>query len=201
MSDGVNVAVMSPSPMVRAGIRWILESTSRYLVVAEAEDLDQAITLLARHNPTVLIANVEDESQAVAWIQRLSATAPTHVLAVLPAQTEIELANMLRCGARGCVPTTVVAQELVMAVDQISRGTTYVSGMRPGEPTADGDRLTGREREVLDLVARGHTTRQIADRLKLSVRTIETQRASIRNKTGLQSRAELASHWRRLTRY
>jgi two-component system response regulator NreC len=116
---------------------------------------------------------------------------------VLPPDAELGVAYLLDAGIHGLVLTTVAPQEFVLAVDRVSRGNAYVNcGTTTRWGASSGAPLTSRESEVLELVAQGFTSRQIADRLYVSVRTVESQRASIRGKTGAQSRAELVAQWR-----
>jgi DNA-binding NarL/FixJ family response regulator len=192
------VAIVSSSPLLRAGIRQLLLATAGFRVVAEGEDLAQAQRAVEAYRPTVLIASLTlAELHDVDRLKALTQSQGTYVLLVLPTDAELAVAHLLDAGIRGCVLTTVAPHELVLAVDRVSRGNAYVNCLTPPrQPAAADHALTSREYEVLELVAQGFTSKQIADRLYVSVRTVEAQRASIRGKTGAQSRADLVAQWR-----
>ena len=107
--------------------------------------------------------------------------------------------SALRAGARGYLLKEVEDAELIQAVRTVAAGGTYLHPAlgaqllsRDGE--ASGQELTPREREVLRLIALGHTNAEVAERLYLSVRTVETHRANIHRKLGTESRSELVRH-------
>ena len=134
-------------------------------------------------------------------IPKVLETSPRTSVVVLTMQNEPAFARKaLQSGARGYVIKQSAASELVTAIRAVVAGDTYINpslGARLAaapEPPGPPDDLTPREVEVLGLLALGYTNPEIADRLVLSVRTVETHRANIQRKTGLATRAELIAY-------
>jgi DNA-binding NarL/FixJ family response regulator len=202
VNNGVlEVALVSPSAIMRAGLRRILETTSHIRVVDEGANLRDAQRIFVSRAPTVLIVSLPTPDLDGEAVAVLTSSPSTHVLLVVPAEEDVEALAILGAGVSGCVFSTIPPHELIQAVDRISRGNAYLDIPRPLPASRlPGQRLTTREVQVLELVAKGYTTRQIAERLGVSARTVEAQRASIRVKTGAQSRADLVSEWQRVRR-
>ena len=132
----------------------------------------------------------------------IAVSSPDTSVIVVTMQNEPAFARQaLRAGAKGFVVKQAAAAELVSAVRAVLAGETYINpslGARmaaaPDVPAGPPDDLTPREVEVLGLIALGYMNPEIADRLVLSVRTVETHRANIQRKTGLTTRAELIAY-------
>src|SRR3712207_5862791 len=172
-------------------------------VVAEAGDVPSALRYTLGHKPDVLVLdlNMPGEPSLPAIPRFLEASPNTHVV-VLTMQQEPEFAReALRNGATGYVLKEAADAELVQAIEAAREGRTYVNpslGARlaaaPLEPAGPPDGLSEREVEILKLIALGHTNAEIAKQLYLSVRTVETHRAHIQQKTRKTSRAELVRY-------
>ena len=174
----------------------LLESEPGFEVVAEAGALEEIPGLVADSRPDVLLLDVHMRGGAsLDLIPGLSAN--TRVL-VLKMQDDPGYARTaMRAGARGYVLKEAEDAELVQAVRTIAAGGTYLDPALGGRVLAEDDgpgRLTEREREILGLIALGHTNAEMAGQLYLSLRTIETHRANIHRKLGTDSRAKLVRH-------
>ena len=199
------IVIADDHQVVRAGLRLLLDAEEGFEVVAEAGDVATTERRLTAYRPRVLILdlNMPGES-SLAAIPRLRQVAPETAIVVLTMHSDPAFArDALRAGATGYVLKEAAESELVRAVRLASEGRTYLNpelGARLAAqaPTESGppDGLSAREVEVLRLIALGHTNGEIAAALYLSVRTVESHRAHIQQKTQRTSRAELVSYAR-----
>jgi two-component system response regulator NreC len=191
----VSIALADDHAVVRSGLRMLLESEPDLTVVAEAGTLEEIPGLVEGEPPDVLLLDVHMRGGASLDLIPLLAEG-TRVL-VLTMQDDPGYARTaMRAGARGYVLKEAEDAELVQAVRTVAGGGTYLDPAVGGRLLADDGpgELTEREREVLGLIALGHTNAEMAKRLYLSLRTIETHRANIHRKLGTESRAELVRH-------
>jgi two-component system, NarL family, response regulator NreC len=201
----ITIVIADDHRVVRAGLRLLLEAEEGFEVVAEAGDVASTERRVTAFHPRVLILdlNMPGESSLPA-IPRLRKSAPDTQIVVLTMQNDPAFAReALRAGAIGYVLKEAADSELVQAVRLAADGRTYLNpelGARlaaePLTPAGPPDDLSAREVEVLKLIALGHTNGEIAQSLFLSVRTIESHRAHIQQKTGRTSRADLVAYAR-----
>jgi two-component system, NarL family, response regulator NreC len=204
-SPTITIVIADDHQVVRAGLRLLLEAEQGFAVVAEAGDTSSTVRLVALHRPRVLILDLNmPGGSSLSEIPRIRETAPDTRIVVLTMQNEPAVAReALRSGAKGYVLKEAAQTELVQAVRLAAEGRTYLNpelGARlaaeaPG-PVGPPDDLSPRELEVLRLIALGHTNGEIATRLYLSVRTVESHRAHIQQKTRRTSRADLVAYAR-----
>ena len=198
----ITIVLADDHEVVRKGIRMVLEAESDMEVVAEAADGESAARYVLGHKPSVLVLDLSMPGMSgLEAIPKVLETSPRTSVVVLTMQNEPAFARKaLQSGARGYVIKQSAASELVTAIRAVVAGDTYINpslGARLAaapEPPGPPDDLTPREVEVLGLLALGYTNPEIADRLVLSVRTVETHRANIQRKTGLATRAELIAY-------
>ena len=191
--------------VVRAGLRMLLDAEDDMHVVSEAGDISLTERRVVAYHPRVLVLDVNmPEGSSIPAIPRIREAAPNTRIVVLTMQTDPELAReALRAGATGFVLKEAAETELIQAVRFAAEGRTYLNpelGARlaaevPGR-VGPPDDLSPREVEVLRLIALGHTNAEIAEQLFLSVRTVESHRAHIQQKTQRSSRAELVAYAR-----
>ncbi len=196
----IRVVIADDHSLLRRGLRQLLEDEG-VEVVAEAGDVDTARRYVRGHRPDVLVLDLNmpgsPSLEAIPWIRRES---PETQIVVLTMQNEPAYARRaLSAGALGYVLKESADAELVEAVHAAVAGESYLnprlgakvaSEPPPGPP----DGLSEREVEVLKMIAFGHTNAQIAEKLYLSVRTVETHRAHIQQKLRLSDRAELVRY-------
>jgi two-component system response regulator NreC len=189
--------------VVRSGLRLLLEAEPGVEVVAEAGDVPGAAEAVERLAPDVLVLDLHMPGEpSLPAIPRLRERSPGTRIVVLTAQRDPSFAGeALRLGAAGYVPKEAAGQQLVRAIRVAAGGGTYLEpglGARLAAHAAATQRsapeLTERELEVLRLIARGHTNREIAERLFLSVRTVEGHRARIQRKLGRSRRSDLVDY-------
>src|SRR5947209_10729260 len=205
MVKDITIVLADDHQVVRAGLRLLLEAEDGFQVLAEAGDVPTTERRLSAYHPRVLILdlNMPGESSLPA-IPRMRTNAPNTQIVVLTMQSDPAFAReALRAGATGYVLKEAADSELVQAVRMAAEGRTYLNpelGARlaaePPAPNGPPDDLSVRELEVLRLIAAGHTNGEIAAQLYLSVRTVESHRAHIQQKTRRSTRADLVAYAR-----
>jgi two-component system response regulator NreC len=203
---GVTTVVLADDhQVVRSGLRMLLDAEDGIEVVAEAGDVQTTLRRVLGYRPNVLVLDLNmPGEQSLPAIPRIRDSAPDTAIVVLTMQADPEFARAaLRAGALGYVLKEAADSELVRAIRLAAEGRTYLNpelGARiaaePPAPAGPPDGLTEREVEVLKMIAGGHSNSEIAAALYLSVRTIESHRAHIQQKTRRTTRAELVSYAR-----
>ena len=202
----ITIVVADDHPVVRSGLRTLLDGEEDMEVLAEAADVDDAVRKVRGHKPQILILDLkmpggDDQGTAIDAIPRIREANEGTQVVVLTMHAEPAYARAaLRAGANGYALKEAAQTELVSAVREVAAGSTYIHpelGVRLArEPEDEGppDGLTAREAEILGLVALGHTNQEIAERLFLSPRTIEAHRGHIRQKLRIETQAELVRY-------
>jgi two-component system, NarL family, response regulator NreC len=178
----------------------LLDSEPDFEVVAEAGDVAAAIRYARGHRPSVLILDLNMPGEpTLPAIPRIKEASPETEIVVLTMQGEPAFAReAMQAGVLGYILKEAADTELVNAVRLASQRKTYLQpelGARlAAQATEAPDDLSKREIEVLSLIALGHTNAEIADKLRLSVRTVESHRAHIQQKLRLNKRSELVGY-------
>ncbi len=192
--------------ILRQGLRTLLEQEKAIQVVGEADNGRSSVKLTGELAPDVVIMDVAmPDLNGIDATRRITEAEPrTRVLALSMHSDGRYVKGMLQAGARGYILKDCAAEELTHAIRSVMAGQVYVSPGVTGAivndyvrqlSAADGPAtLTRREREVLQLLAEGGSTANIAAGLHLSVKTIETHRKRIMDKLGLHSIAELTKY-------
>ena len=193
----ITIVVADDHAVVRGGLRRLLEAEADMHVVAEAGDVDETKARVAEHRPAILLLDLHmPGGGSLPAMGALRAASPGTAILVLTMQDDPGFAReAMARGARGYLLKEAEEADLLHAVRTVAGGATYLQpelGARLLTPAASP--LTDRERDVLRLLALGHTNSEAAGRLHLSVRTVETHRANIQSKLGSSSRAELVRH-------
>ncbi len=218
----IRVVVVDDHALFRQGVVTGLAVAPDVEVVGEADDVATGISVIRRERPDVVLLDVHLTSGSGAVIiDTLAAELPdVRYLALSVSDLPEDVLGLVRAGARGYVTKRIDGDELVEAVRQVAQGDAVFSprlagfvldaftGRTPeaataptaaagvGEPGADDelDRLSAREREVMQLLARGYAYKEIAAELVISVRTVESHASAVLRKLQLSSRHEL-THW------
>jgi two-component system, NarL family, response regulator NreC len=203
VNDDVTVVIADDHAVVRKGLRLLVEAEPGLRVVAEAGTVPDALRMAKAHRPNVLVLDLNmPGGSSLEAIPTLRAEAPMTAIVVLTMQNDPSFARQaLQSGALGYVLKEAADDELLGAIRLAAEGETYLNprlGARlaaaPPEPAGPPDDLSDRELEVLKLIALGHTNAEIAAQLYLSVRTVESHRAHIQQKTRRSTRAELVRY-------
>jgi two-component system, NarL family, response regulator NreC len=198
--ETIRLVIADDHAVVRAGLKLLLEAEEGFTVVAEAGEIETTKRMVRAHRPDVLVLDLNMPGPAS--LPAIPELAQETAVVVLTMQNDPAFAReALRSGALGYVLKEAADAELVSAVRAAAGGRTYLNpelGARMAAaapaPAGPPDDLTERELEILRLIALGHTNAEIGGRLYLSVRTIESHRAHIQQKTRRSTRAELVRY-------
>jgi len=206
----IRVLIADDHAVLRAGLKVLIGAQPDMEVVAEAADGEEAVQKSAETRPDVALLDITmPGSGGIKAIERIREDSPsTRVLVLTMHDVPAYLRSALGAGATGYVVKRAADSELLSAIRGVHRGRTVLDptlavmvvqgaiGKRVagGQPVGSASLLSPREREVLDLVAQGYTNQQIADRLGLSIKTVETYRSRLVEKLGLRSRADLVRY-------
>ena len=206
----IRILIVDDHAVIRAGLRTILKAEPDLEVVGEAADGREALRLANELRPDMILMDISMPTPAGGGIEttrRLKDSLPeTRVLILTVHEDEGLLREAIQAGAAGYIVKRAAEAELVSAVQAVWRGDMYVHPAMTralvkelaGQPAlkkhASAETLTPRELDVLRLLAKGYTNRQIADALSVSARTVEGHRANLMSKLELHSRVELTSY-------
>lgn len=202
----VRILIADDHGVLRAGLRALLKSTDDLQVIAEAGSGDETLALCERTHPDVVLLDISMPGlDGIEVTRRLKQVAPVVRVLIMTMHEDTGLLRAaLQAGAAGYIVKRAVEYELIAAIQAVCRGELYVhpaltrsllQDLVPERaPAQNAEALTPREIDILRLIAEGYTNRQIAEVRSLSVRTVESHRASIMDKLDLHSRADLARY-------
>jgi|SRR5690349_9949184 len=200
----IRLLLVDDHPLVRAGIRSCLSTRKQLMIVGEAADGQEAIAKTKELKPDIVLMDINlPGTNGLEITRQLRRDAPkTKVLILTMHNNKEYVLQIVQAGASGYVSKDTLPEELAQAIEQVDRGEAFFSASvarfvlndyvassvrrKSGE-----EELSEREREVLGLIADGGSNKDIASRLGLSVRTVETHRARIMRKLGIRTTAGL----------
>jgi DNA-binding NarL/FixJ family response regulator len=199
------IFVVDDHPMIREGLAAQIANEPSFELCGHAEDVVEAVSRVADAGPDLVIVDISLKSgNGIDLVKRLKAKDPTMVILVWSMYPEnLYAERALRAGARGYVNKGKSASQIMDAIRTVIAGKTYLStemlekllGRVVGNPAAEMpssvEKLTDRELEAFELLGQGLTTQQIAARMHVSHKTVETYRARIKEKLGLTNAIEL----------
>ncbi|MFA5554285.1 MAG: response regulator transcription factor [Phycisphaerae bacterium] len=207
-SSKTTVLIVDDHPIVRQGLSELVNNEEDFNVCGQAEDAHQAMALIKSLKPQMIIVDISlKETSGIDLIKDIKTNYPQIMILALSMHDETLYAERaLRAGAQGYVMKTEAIEKVIDALRKIRGGRIFVSENMAGKlmhklvgggPEAFGsaiDNLSDRELEVFSLIGEGFGTRQIAERLHLSIKTIETYRAHIKDKLNLADASELLQY-------
>jgi len=199
------VLIVDDDPSVRQGLAMLINQEQDLVVCGQAEDAHEAMRAVRESEPDMVIVDISlKETSGVELIKDLQVQHPDLPILTLSMHDEAVYGERaLRAGARGYIMKQEATEKVVTAIRRVLEGEIYVSdgmaakmvsklvvgaGKRTGSPV---ERLSDRELEVFRMLGEGYNTREMAEKLHLSVKTIETYRAHIKDKLALQDASEL----------
>jgi DNA-binding NarL/FixJ family response regulator len=197
------VVIADDHPIVREGVRKLLEG-EQFEIVGEASDGLAAVNLVERLRPDIVVLDlampVLNGTGAAREIAKISPR--TRVVLLTMYTEERHILGALRAGVKACISKTQAPEHLLQAIREVCAGGIYLSPTISGivvqgylaKADVSDERLTNRERQVLQLVAEGNTTKQIAVALGVTVRTAESHRSALMEKLDIHSTAELVRY-------
>jgi DNA-binding NarL/FixJ family response regulator len=200
----VRILIADDHEIVRRGLRALLETRTDFLVCGEAQDGREAVELALEHKPDIAIIDVSlptlNGIEATRQIRRGSPL--TEVVVLTMHESEELIAEALHAGARGYLIKSEADEQILNAVGSLARHRPFFSSHvsetlldkfnsgTAGHPSG----LTGREREIVQLISEGNSNKMIARTLDISVKTVETHRSTSMRKLSLRSTAELVRY-------
>lgn len=203
----IRVLLVDDHAVIRQGLRMLLESAPDIEVVADCENGREALQAVERLRPDVVLMDVVmpglNGIEATRQVRR--ASPGTRVVILSGFVDEEQITGSIQAGASGYLVKNSDVSELILAIQTVHRGNQYYSAAlsegfdiaelqlqaRRSDRRSSLDTLTPREREVLQLIAEGHTNQQIADQLVVSVKTVEAHKSHIMEKLKARSRTDL----------
>jgi len=198
----IRVMLADDHTLVRAGIRALLESIPEVEVVAEADDGREALDLINKHRPDVALLDIGMPGlNGLELAKRVATESPKTRIIILSMHADANYVNQaLRAGVRGYLLKGAAVAELPLALRAVTGGETYltpkvsrfvVDGFLSGEEAGPLEGLTRRQCEILQLIAEGHSTKEIAGVLELGVKTVETHRSRLMDRLDIHDVAGL----------
>ena len=198
---GIRLVLADDHVLVRQGLKTLLQSAG-FVVAGEAADGREAVRLVRSENPDVAVLDISmPQFNGLNAALELGRLCPRVKLVLLTQHDEPQyVTEALRCGVRGYVLKSQAARDLVQAIEGVCRGEVYLS---PGVASAVAEAylapqhttaLSVRERQVLQLIAEGHSTKAIAARLAISAKTVESHRSKLMQKLDIHDTASLVRY-------
>ena len=203
--DKVKVLIVDDHALFRDGIRALLSSYDEIDIVGEASDGSESIKKALELAPSVILMDlVMPGMNGLEATHRILKKMPkAKVLFLTQYETKEYVLSAIKAGAAGYIPKKALGSELLKAILEINKGNYYlynsvlptlIDGYRQSAGSEVYDPLTAREREILKLIAEGHTSRKISDMLHISLKTVNNHRLKITRKLGIRNRTELIKY-------
>ncbi len=203
-----NILIVDDHPIVRQGLAELVNQETDLVVCGQAEDAHQAMKTVKELKPDMAIVDISlKETSGMELIKDLNSQYPNlPILALSMHDESLYAERALRAGARGYIMKDEATEKVIMAIHKILSGEIYISDKMAAKMmrklvgssievnTSPVERLSDRELEVFQLIGKGFGTRQISERLFLSIKTIETYRAHIKEKLHFADSAELLQY-------
>lgn len=207
-SDAARVLIVDDHPLMRKGVSQLIDQEREFSVVGEAADAFKAITAIENAKPDLVLVDITlNGASGIELVKNIKARFPEVKMLVFSMHDEAVYAHRaLRAGASGYIMKEEGTEKVLIALHKVRRGEVYLSDRlsdRMLHTLVNGDaqrarspveKLSDRELEIFSLIGHGHGTRLIAETLHLSIKTVESHRAHIKEKLNLESAADLVHY-------
>lgn len=206
----IRVALADDHPVVLAGVKALLQEASEIILIGEATTGSSALDMICERQPDVAVIDISmPDLNGIALAERLGEECPqVKLLALTVHEDRAYVQPLLKAGARGYLLKRSAAEDLVRAIRAIAAGGVYLDPSIADRALSDASRsgrsddtqreasstLSQRESEVLRLTAQGHSNKEIAARLDVSIKTVETYKTRAAEKLGLKTRADIVRY-------
>jgi len=202
------VLIVDDHPIVRQGLKLLIDQEPDLIVCGEAENARSVLPAIHDLKPSIAVIDLSlGRDSGIELIKTIRLQHPDLPLLVLSMHDEtLHAERALRAGAKGYIMKQEAPEKVIVAIRQVLQGKIYVSDAmsakmlntfidsRRDEPSSPIELLSDRELQVFQLLGRGLGTRQVADQLNVSIKTVEAYRANIKEKLNLKGSAELVQH-------
>jgi len=206
--NNIKIVLADDHQLFREGLKSILEHQSDFEVVGEAIDGHTTLTMVNKYSPDIVLLDISMPGlNGIETLRRLTAEGSKTRVIILSMHSDRRfVSESFKAGARGYLLKDSALEELVTGIRTVMNGNVSLSShiarvlvddyvsLSVGTDSSSVSKLTSRELEVLQLIAEGHSTKETASRLNVSIKTIETHRKRIMDKLGLQGIAELTKY-------
>ncbi len=209
MGEPIHVLIADDHTIVRSGVRMLLDAEPEFRVVGEAIDGQEALDMIEKLHPNVVLMDISMPGMGgLEATRQIKARWPDiNVLVLTMHRSDEYFFEMLKAGASGYVLKVARPGELIQAVRVVGRGEMYLYPTMAGHlvreylekgniPSEENNALSPREEEVLILIAKGYSGKEIAEKLVISPSTVNTHRTNLMTKLGLSTRRELVQYAR-----
>lgn len=202
------IFIVDDHPIFRQGLAQLINQEDDMLSAGEAADAKEALQTIEKIKPDLAIVDISlKDTSGISLTKELVSKYPKMLVLVISMYDEsIYVDRVLRAGAKGYIMKQEATDHVITAIRKVLRGEVYVSdkwrdrlvhafagGNKPME-NASAERLTDREMEVLQLIGQGHSTQKISEELHVSVKTVESHYANIKNRLDLHNSHELIQY-------
>ncbi len=202
------ILIVDDHPLLRQGIAQLINQEKDMMVCGETDDANKALNAIAEHKPDIAILDISIKgASGIELLKNIKVRYPKLIVLILSMHDETVYAQRaLRAGAAGYIMKQEATERVLVALRRVLTGEVYLSeelgtkmlnrlvGGRTSMNGSPIEELSDRELEVFGLIGQGHGTRPIAEKLHLSVKTIESHRAHIKEKLNLKNATELVHH-------
>jgi DNA-binding NarL/FixJ family response regulator len=210
MSKEITIVLADDHVLLRSGLKLLLEREPLFKVVGEASDGEEALKVLQEKKPDIIILDISMPNiDGIECIKEIKSRGiKTKIIVLTMHDDENYIKEVMRAGAVGYVQKGSVDTELFLAITEVSKGMIYLNPKdsrcllnmlvtEPAQKAKEDDPyiiLSSREREVLKLLSRGYSLKEIGDELYLSIKTVDTYKARIMEKLSFTKKSQLVSY-------
>jgi two-component system, NarL family, response regulator NreC len=206
MTESIRILLVDDQPIMRKGLRGIITGQKGMEVVGEAASVEEALEACRDSKPDLILLDLAlGDSNGLDFISQVQAQVPhPRVLVFTMFEEGRYLRKVLSAGGHGYLLKRATEMELTLAIEAVARGEIYIDSfmtrdllkgvISEGTEKKESSSLSSRQKEILKMVALGYTDKQIAEKLFISIKTVESNKARIKEKLNIVERSELVQY-------